>query len=152
MIELPEHYDSIETLPMINWNRIHKKFDVSYLLLKHYKLKEEQRSELEKVWDLIYKEFINTFGFGDQFNSIIEQKLKIARLQRKHIITGDDSISNFIRANEIQLIELEKKGTDGGDIYQTKQFIEKYFGVKISLSDCTVMDFFSYIKTMKIKK
>ena len=151
MIELPEHYDSIDILPMLNWERMHKKLDVSHLLVKHHKLTDEQRIELKKVWDEIYKEFINTFGFSEQFNSIVDQKLKIARLQKKHIRTGDDSIVNFIRANEKQLEQMEQ-GSEKGDIYQTKQFIEKYFSIRISLTDCTVRDFFSYLKTMKNKR
>ena len=83
MIELPEHYDSIDILPMLIWERIHKNLDVSHLLIKYRKLTDEQRVELKKVWDNIYIEFVNTFGFSEQFNDIINQKLKIARLQKK---------------------------------------------------------------------
>ena len=149
-IELPEHYDSIDYLPMLSWEKVQKKSDLRHLLKKYQNVTPEQKLELKKVWDNIYNEFISAFGFSDKFNDIIDQKLKIARLQRKHIITGDDSIINFIRENEKVLNAMESK-QDEGDIYETKQIIEKHFGIRISLIDCTVRDFYSYIKTMKSK-
>lgn len=146
---LPEHYDSIDTLPMLNWNRIHKESDVSFLCVKNVSITERQKEGLKKVWEKIYKEYINAFGFGEKFEQIIEQKLKLSRLKNKLVITGDDSIDNFIRVAEIKLEEMEKQNV-GGDIYRTKRLMEKHYGITISMTECSVREFYSALKDMKV--
>ncbi len=146
--KLPEHYTDIDDLNMLSWIRIHKKKDMIYLLKKPKKINEAQRKELNKVWDKIYYEYILTFGFGDAFMNEIDQKLKIARLKNKQVITGDDSLINIIRANEIKLQGIQKR-TTGSDIYKTKEAIEKKIGIRIPLAECSVREFYSYLKNMK---
>jgi hypothetical protein len=147
-ILLPLHYDSIDVLPMLNWDKINKKNDLTYLLFKPSKLNEKQIAELQKVWKKIYDEFINEFGFGDHFKSIMDLEIKIARLKLKKIIKNDQSIQNFINANEKMLFELKNKNV-GGDVYDTKMAIEKKLGIRISLGDCTVMEFYKYLNSLK---
>jgi hypothetical protein len=148
MIELPEHYNSIDYLPMLNWDRINKKNDLTYLLIKPSKLSEEQVIELQKVWKAIYEEFISVFGFSDHFKDIINLEIKIARLRLKKIIKKDESIQNFINANERILEEIKVKNT-GGDVFKTKQAIEKHLGFRISLTDCSVREFYEYLNSIK---
>lgn len=147
---LPEHFDSIDTLNMLAWDRIHKKFDMVYLLIKPAKLNQKQIDELQIVWKKIYSEYINTFGFGEKFEDIISQKLKIARLKNKQIITGDDSIQNFIRIEEIKLDKMQGRNS-GSDVYKTKAIIEKHYGIRIPLAECSVREFYSYLKEIKAK-
>lgn len=147
---LPEHYDSIDTLNMLQWERIHKKFDMIHLLVKAKKINKKQRTALKEVWEKIYSEYINTFGFCESFEDIIAQKLIISRLKNKQVITGDDSIENFIRAGELKLLKMQQRNVSGGnDIYKTKGIIEKYYGIRIPLAECVVREFYSYLKEMK---
>lgn len=147
---LPEHYDSIDTLPVLQWEKIHKKFDMIYLLVKPKKLSEKQEKELKKVWEKIFYEFIHVFGFSEKFNDIINQKLKLARLKNMRVITDDDSIQNLIRIEEIKLESMQKINNKGGDMYKTKAIIEKYYGIHIPLAQCSVREFYSYLKEMKV--
>ncbi len=148
MIQLPDHYTSIDYMPMLNWDRINKKNDMSYLLLKTAKLTVDQNVELTKVWDLLKSEYIEVFGLGEHFKDIINLEMKIARLKLKKIIQNDASIENFIKVNEKLLIELKNKKQEG-DIYKTKQAMEKYFGIQISLITCPVREFYEYLEDFK---
>ncbi len=149
-IELPEHYTSIDYLPMLNWDKINKTNDFSFLLVKRKKINEGEATELKKIWQSIQTEYIDVFGFGDHFKDIMNLEMKIARLKLKKIIKKDESIQNFIKANEKALVELKNKKIQG-DVYETKQVIEKHFGIRISLIDCPVREFYEYLKGVKKK-
>ncbi len=71
-------------------------------------------------------------------------------MKLKKIIKKDESIQNFINANEKLLAEVKSKNV-GGDLYKTKQAIEKHFGIRISLADCSVREFYEYLKDLKTK-
>ncbi len=151
-IQIPEHYTSIDYLPMLNWDKLKKResLDLGYLLLKYQKIEDGQKQVLQNVWDCIQKEYIEVFGFGEHFKDIMNLEMKIARLQLKKIIKNDPSIENFIKSNQKLLLELKNK-TVVGNLYKTKQAIEKHFGIRISLIDCSVREFYEYLNDLKTK-
>jgi len=146
---LPLHYDSIDYLSILAWDKIHKTGDVAYLLVKPAKLSDEQRVELSKVWEKLYNEFVSVFGFSEQLKDEMELQIKITNLRLKKILTGDVSIQNFIRASERQLEGVKNRKVTGGDIYKTKQSIEKHYGIRVPMAECSVREFYSYLKDIK---
>jgi hypothetical protein len=90
------------------------------------------------------------FGFGEDFKLMLDKQIQIGKLKLKKIITKDDSIQNFIRAEEIKLEGIKKRmGNGGGDIYDAKKIIEKQFGVRLPMKEVTVREFYSYMKDVK---
>lgn len=152
---LPEYYDSIDLLPIMNWNKIHETGDMTHLLVKKEKMNDEQIKLLLEVWRKLYDEYIDRFGFSESFQDMLTEKIKIGKLKLKKIITGDESISNFIRVHEIKLEALKSKAMAGSsDIYKAKQAIEssvKYRGIRISLTETSVREFYSYLQDIKKK-
>lgn len=152
--QLPEHYTSIDYMPIMNWSKAHEKKDVAYLLCKHQTITEAQRQQLNAVWQAMYEEFVSIFGLGDSYKDMLEQRLKIGKLKLKLIITGDETLRNFIRAHEKKL-EIMKSNNGSSDIYKTKQAIEshpKYRGIRISLTETSVREFYSYLQDLKTSK
>lgn len=147
-ILLPAHYDSIDFLPILFWAKLHEKGDMVWLLEKKKRISNDQKKELKKVFEKIYEEYINVFGFGENFTDVLELQIKIAKLKLKKVTTDDLSIDNFIRANEIKM-EAIKKRNIGGDIYKTKEAIEKKIGIRIPMAECSVREFYSYLKSVK---
>lgn len=147
-IKMPEHYTSIDYMPMLNWDKIHKTMDMSFLLVKPVKINDAQRSEFIKVWEAMYNEFVTVFGFSEQVKDVAELELKIAKLTVKKIITKDESLQNIIRSHKKQL-ELMKEKRMEGDVYQAKQAIEKHFGMRIPMAEVSVREFYSYLNNMK---
>jgi len=150
---LPDHYDTIDELPMIKWNKIHKESDPIHLLkqARSVSLNELQKDELQKIWEELYNEFINVFGLSESLKDIMELELKIARLQMKRITSDDAAVLNFINSLQKQLNALREKNQaeSGSDIYTTKNNLEKHFKVNISMSTCTVREFYSYLRDLK---
>jgi|ERR1035437_1378639 hypothetical protein len=151
-VVLPDYYISIDEFPILLWDKIHSTGDMSYLLKKRTALNDEQKKELAKVFTAMYDEYIQVFGFSENFNDILAEKIKLGKLKIKKIITGDMSIQNFIEKskNKIEAIKNRNAGT-GGDIYKTKQVIEKHYGIKISLLETSVREFYSYIRDIPKK-
>lgn len=150
-IDLPKHYKSIDNLPILVWERIHKTEDITNLIIDKQEITDEQKEKLNEVWKKIYNEYIEVFGFSEQFKNVYEQKTKIARLKVKKIISGDLSIENFIRIEQIKLNNMEKRIEIAPDIYDTKIIIEKKLGIRIPLNEVTVREFFSYMKDLNKK-
>lgn len=148
-VSLPAHYTGIDFLPIINWEMVHKKNDFTYLLHKAEKLSEAQIALLKKVWENIYDEYIEVFGFGDQFKDMMKLKLEIAKLQLRKIIEKKESLQNFINVAQLRLDKMQINTTGGADIYKMKAAIEKKLGVHIPLKDTSVREFYSYLKDLK---
>ena len=155
-ISLPPHYDSIDTFPILSWERLHQKKDMVHLLIKPVKLTKAQKIELSKVWTAIYNEYIRVFGFEDNYKSILEKQAQKLRLQYKYIISGektgvrDKTILNFIRHKdkEIEALKNMNKGSKG-DVFTAKMAIEKKMGYQLNLHRMSVREFYTYLKELK---
>lgn len=147
---LPPYYDSINIMPMIVWNKIHKDFNFSHLLINPREVTEREMERLGEIWVKIYDEFISHFGFSEHLQDIISLESKIARLTLKMVSNDDMSIKNFISAHERQLKVLKEKiGTSEGDVYTAKQNIELFFNIPLSMVTCPVREFYSYSQQIK---
>jgi hypothetical protein len=144
-----KHYSSIDDLPIFNWNKVHETGELKYLLHDPgKKLKTAELNQLPKIWESIYDEFIQKVGLSESYLEILESERKIALLQIEMAETGDNNIQTFI---EIDQVRLERKQNEmpEGDFYQLKSFLEKKQGHPIDIRKCSVIEFYSYIKTLE---
>lgn len=149
-----KHYNSIDDLPIYNWNKVHETGELKHLLHDpSRKLKAPELNQLPALWRKIYDEYIERFGIGDTTLSMLEKEKRIAELQIEKIQTGDENIQTFIEIEEISLnrkkIEAEQMSVD---FYETKANIEKCLGFMINAKICTVIEFYNYIKSIENKR
>lgn len=143
-------YESIEDLPIWNWNKIHDKGDLTYLRINRingHKTSEEHKS-LSETWDKIFSEYIDRFGFSDSFLSIMDKKKQIAFYKIEKMVTGDETIDTMIEIceNELrQMSEIKK----GADFWQSKSSIEKMIGFALDAKKTSVIEFYSHIENLK---
>lgn len=149
-ISMPEHYSSIDHLPILSWEKIHKTGgDISHLLVKPRKISNSQKNKLVKVWQNICDQYIDEFGLSEHLKSIADLQGKIGRLKIKKISTGDTSLENIIRVEEIKIEALNQRIKESSyDIYKAKQMIEKHIGggFRLAMVNTTVREFYSYLK------
>jgi len=143
-------YDSIDTLPQWNWIKVHETGNLAYIkILPNYrKLKEENTEELEEFWAKIYDEFIEEFGFSENYIEVLDHKKRIAILKNDFVITDNRFLLNHIRIAENRLKEIEKTAPIGVSFRESIVMIEKEQGIKIDAKKISVADYNSYIKTM----
>lgn len=147
-VELPDHFTSIDELPIIKWEKIHDTGNVQHLLVKARAISEEEKTELMKVWNLIYEEYLKVFGFSDQFISIMQIKVRIAKITLKKIVTQDESLVNFI-ADEERKMKLLMAMNRPSDVFKAKKAIEAQMKIYIPLKEVSVREFCSYLKDLK---
>lgn len=147
---LPEYYSGIDDLPILKWEKVHETGSVKHLLVKPCELSQVQISALTLIWNSIYEEYIQEFGFSEQYKSIIDLRLKIAKLQMKKVISGDDSIDNFIRMHQLKM-EAIVKFIKPGDVFKAKKAIETHTGIYLPIKEISVREFCSYLREMNTK-
>ena len=142
-----EHWDSIDTLPIYNWMKVHESGDFAYLMRSKSKVAEWELKGLEKVWRKLYENYIERFGYSESFVQIMEKKREIALLIVRQIEKNDKSMNTFITIAEKELEELEKDGTM--DFYTGKSLLEKSLGFHIDIHKMSVAEYYSHFQLVK---
>lgn len=146
-----KYYTSIEDLPIFNWIKVHETADLSFLFTTKKNATVTQLKALQKVWGLIYDEYIKKFGFNENFISQLEREREIALLKIEKAETGDDSLETMIEIREFEL-KKKKEISRKSDFYLLKNNVEKKIGFRINPREVTVVEFYSYIKTFENEK
>ena len=147
-----ELYKSIDNLPQWNWNKIHQTGNLAYLkkLDTYRNVESDLRCYLEIIFDNIYDDYIEEFGFSSRFLEIQEKKKEIARLKNKFIQTDEQFILTLIDIEEIDLNNLLKEG--GGDTFESICVeIEKRTGIEVDPRKITVYRYNNYLRNFKDK-
>lgn len=145
-------FRDIDEMPIYNWNKIHETGDLKYLIKDGFKAESYEIRFLLKRWKKLYEQYVNRFGFSDYFLSILELEKNIALLKIEKAERGDENIQTFI---EIDEIKLQKKKSElnsvKSDFFDIKAVVESSLGFHIDTKKCTVVEFYSYVKTLKKK-
>lgn len=145
-------FRDIDEMPIYNWNKIHETGDLKYLIKDGFKAESYEIRFLLKRWKKLYEQHVNRFGFSDDFLSILELEKNIALLKIEKAERGDENIQTFI---EIDEIKLQKKKSElsnvKSDFFDIKAVVESSLGFHIDTKKCTVVEFYSYVKTLKKK-
>ena len=70
--EKPVFYNSIENLPVFNWFKINETQDLSYLIINKEKARKFNNKETLNIWLKIYSEYLDNFGFNENFKKYLE--------------------------------------------------------------------------------
>lgn len=140
-------YDSISTLPMINWIDVRAKGDFRYLLHEYKEdISLEEFDLLETTYYKIIDEFWNRFGQAAEFKEIVNKKHKLHLLNLKILETGDRFLLN--ERNILQSEINEDIEEDINEINSTKEMqkefaiVNKEFNSGMSISRTTVLEFY----------
>ncbi len=143
-------YTSIDNLPQWNWVQIHKTGNLAYLVIlpSYRKLKEDNTKELKELWNEIYDEYLEEFGFSKEYKELLECKRQIAMLKNEYIATSDRSLLNLIEMEELDF----KNTFDSSESLGYEEIclaIEKRQGLPINPKELTVYKYNHYIRTLK---
>lgn len=120
MIELLKYYlglircyDSIETLPVWNWDKIRSTDNLSFLIMTNeIKVNREKPNKFIEVilagkWKRIMSEYIDEFGFSNEFLTMLRLQKQLLILTADYYLTDDRKLITDIelKRKEIELIE-----------------------------------------------
>lgn len=147
---LDKIYKSIADLPQWNWIKFHETGNPAYIkvLDNYFGLKLEKSDRLNAAWNNVISQYIDEFGFSEDFNMILEHKKEIARLQIEYIETRDKYLFNLI---EMERLELEDLLVDNSGVTyeETVMMIEKRVGIPIDPLTISVYKYNMYLKNLK---
>jgi hypothetical protein len=142
-----EFYKTIEDMPVYNWNKIIEKQLYQYVLIDLKEHKEENKLLYKQQFELLYNEFLDTFGINDHLKSIIELQNEIVLYKIDIALTGDKSLTALQQLAEQRLqkkIEVKKTSTN-----LVKVHIEKFMGFRIDEKQVTVYEYYNYLKALE---
>lgn len=144
-------FRSIDTLPIFNWWKIHQTGNFSYLLLDSNAPapRGPRRQALSNLWDRIYDEYIERFGFAEAFMRILNKRKEITNLRNEKMQTDDMSVQTFIDVGTEELERLIAEATGKTDFYESKADMERILGFVLNPRVVTVAEFNSYISSIK---
>ena len=119
-----ETYNSIEELPIGNFQKVMKNGDLKQMITKG-NFKKKHIQQLENAWINCYNQYLQTFGLNKMYVLVMEQEEKIAKLICDRWIKDLKHLNGVIKHEEQVL----------------KQMILPTKGVKKS--------FFTYVKMLE---
>ena len=139
-------FDSIEELPIYNWWKVHETGSYEYLLRFRRELKRREVKMLDKVWKSLYNQYIERFGYTEQFLETMSKKREIALMKVDYMVKGDKTMKVFIQIAEK---ELEDMTGEDVDFYQGKSMLEKNLGFYIDIHRMSVAEYYSHFQVAK---
>lgn len=112
--------------------------------------KEHANEELAPVWQAIYEEYVEEFGFNDKYVQYLKTLKNIAVMKCDLIIT-DNRINETLIEIEEEKLRLFTDQEEPMKYLQTVNVIEKHYGFSINPRIITVAQYTSYIRSMNKK-
>ena len=147
-------FTGIDDMPIFLWNKIHETDNVAFVLrsqtifIHRKKLNVFKEYALARIWRKIYDEYIAEFGFSENYLDIIRKRKEILRYRLQKIVTGDRSFQTFIDVCNFELNTLQQVGANGS-FMDTKAYVEKGMGIRINPMECSVKEFYGYVKYLQ---
>jgi hypothetical protein len=90
------YYDSIEVMPIWNWNKIMETGDLKYLFISGGRVS----SKCKKIWNDLQDEYFTEFGVDESYKRKLRLMKEVVNLNDQFIQTKDRQILNFINIAE----------------------------------------------------
>lgn len=145
-------YGSIDTMPIFYWNKIQETGNLSYLIRSksvHIEKKNVGRIQavaLKILWRKLLDEFIERFGFSDDFLEICRVQKEILNMKIQRASQNDKSVNIFIKIAEEKLIALQQTD-NGSNFYELKGSLDRA-GFDIHPMETSTAEFFTHVKTL----
>lgn len=128
------NYNSIENLPIWNYNKILESGD-----FKKYGVKSAED------WENIEREYFTQIGHSEKYFEILRIRTFIALNKVKYYTTGDSFLKTLIEVEKEKLKDVI--GTEkGGDFYFMTSQLSKFMGFNIDVKVTTVKEYYNHLK------
>lgn len=136
-------YQSIESMPIWNWQKILETGDLKYLFIKCSGRVSERIGEL---WDTLQDQYIQEFGLEENFKKQLRLLKKKAQLNYDYVLTGDRFINTLLTIVDADLDALSTQKPV--KFYELKSHLEKFKGCRIDPKVTTVIEWNYDLKIM----
>ncbi len=151
-----KYYRNLDELPLWNWIKLFTEKDYKYLIkdveYSIFTIKPKDFEDLNNIWQKIYDEYVDNFGFTKKYKRVLELQRKIAILKCNMYINDNSFIRNEIRIKEQQLKKENSKNVvdeDGNDYNKQLILIEKWLGSSLDMKQLSTKKYFTYLEIIQ---
>ena len=134
------HYQSIEEIPLFNWQKC-LEGDVKYI---HLELKEEKDNHI--AFSKLHDELLQKRGINKEYKKYLDVIKKKALLQCEFLITKDDFKLTQIEIEDAKIVSLQKTSEEGLSIDKTLIYLGKWLGYRLDWKIISVSEFYSILE------
>ena len=144
-----ETYNSIEDLPIGNFQKVMKNGDLKQMIVKGT-FKKKHIQKLENAWINCYNQYLQTFGLNKMYVLVLDQEEKIAKLICDRWIKDLKHLNGVIKHEEqvLKQMILPTKG-EKKSFEEDLAIIQKHNGFVIDQKTTSVKMFFTYVKMLE---
>lgn len=145
-------YGSIDTLPVYYWNKVQESGNLSYLVrTKNVHIEKKKVGRIKSIalgilWRKLLDEFIERFGFSENFLEIARKQKEILRLKIQKATDEDKSVNVFIKIAEEELIAMQQS-IQMGNFYELKGALDRA-GFYTEPMSTSVAEFYTHVQTL----
>ena len=142
-------FRSIEDLPIKAWFNIHKTGDYRLLMKEVVTIDANDFQKLFDVWNSIYNQYIEMFGLSEEFLADLNNQIELANYKAEFIITGDRYFLTLIKIEEAKIAVDKSENDKPFELEILLAKMSKYYGFKLESKELTVVQYYSYLNTVK---
>lgn len=136
------YYSTIDELPLYNWIKCTESEDKTFVRRGK---KGSVREDLLK-WEIIYDEYIKTYGLSKYYKRVLAQYRKKAEAELNNVLKDDKFQLTLIEMETQKLERILNNGGKGVTIEQTLIHLSKWIGYWIKVKEISVKEFFDLSK------
>ena len=122
-------------MPLYNWQEC-EKGNIKFVNKDHV----SRQNDIE-IWSILYNQYLERFGLGDDLSEIIRLKKKLIALRCSYIINGNKKILNQIAIDEANLLKLEGLSVNGLTMDETLVYLSKWLGYRLDKKVITIVEY-----------
>ena len=140
------YFYSVDELPLYNWIKITEKREYIYTR----KDLKKGTDELDiRAYEIIYEDYIATFGLNKLYKKVLEQMKKKALAELDFVITGDRFKLNLVEMELKKLESMLNNNNNDASIDTTLVHLSKWVGTWLNAKDITVKEYFNLVNEIQ---
>lgn len=140
------YFYNIDELPLYNWVRITEKREYYYTRKDLKKGTDELDA---RAYEIIYDDYIKTFGLNKLHKKLLEQMKKKALAELDFVITGDRFKLTLIELEVKKLEAMLNNNNNDTSIEASLVHISKWVGAWINAKNITVKEYFNLVNEIQ---
>ena len=144
-LSIPEYYNSIDTLPALNWHNIKETNNPKYLLKSKGNI---NLVDVAGVQFNLEKEFFEAFGVTAEFKKWYRLEIEYQILMVKALLTNDGTHRTFAHVAKAEANDLFQ-ALQGGSFNESVAIVSKYIGCQVDPATTSTRQFYSYLQLMR---
>lgn len=138
-------YDSIHTMPIAVWLKVHETGDLLLLVIKG-KAKPDQ---LKEAWLKVRTEHAEEFGVNDNLRRYLTLRQMLIYAVCDYGLSPEPINETLLKIAERNLQTFIQESEGGMTINKMHGHLEKYMGRRLPREETTVFDFYNYARMLE---